>query len=120
MLAVDLAAIIMALIMIFHIKRKYTAVGRTLGARVANICSILGRKEMVIFFYLYLGCVLLELLLMSNIIPLSGKMYKYFAAAHIATITAAFAILLCNGFVGFQWAEDGTIASVWVRLLPEN
>lgn len=75
----------------------------------------LGRKEMVIFFYLYLGAVVLDMMLVSNIIPISGPMYKYLAAAHVAAITAAFSILLCNGFVGFQLIEDGTVASVWVR-----
>lgn len=30
-------------------------------------------------------------------------------------MTSAFSVLLLNGFVGFQWAEDGTKLSVWVH-----
>ena len=36
------------------------------------------------------------------------------AAAHVAAITTAIAVLFLNGFVGFQWVEDGTKLSIWV------
>jgi hypothetical protein len=36
-----------------------------------------------------------------------------FAGIHVGLITATFWILLLNGFVGFQWTEDGTTKSVW-------
>lgn len=39
---------------------------------------------------------------------------QYVAACHVGAMTSAFATLLVNGFVGFQWAEDGTQLSVWV------
>jgi hypothetical protein len=42
---------------------------------------------------------------------------QYMAAAHIAIITTAVSILFLNGFVGFQWVEDGTKLSVWVTIL---
>lgn len=35
-----------------------------------------GRKEMVIFFYIYMLCVALELALTTNIIPISATLYK--------------------------------------------
>lgn len=98
-LAVNLSAIVMTTNMIIQIKNKYTAVGR---------------KEMVIFFYLYLINVILEMFLVTNIIPLSTSLYKYFTAAYVGSSTACFGILLLNGFVGFQWTEDGTRASVWI------
>lgn len=98
-LAVNLSAIVMTTNMIIHIKNKYTAVGR---------------KEIVIFFYLYLINVILEMFLVTNIIPLSTSLYKYFTAAYVGSSTACFGILLLNGFVGFQWAEDGTRTSVWI------
>lgn len=60
-LVVDIFAAVMTLIMIVHIKSKYTAVGR---------------KEMVLFFYSYMACVLLEILLASNIVPFSSAVYK--------------------------------------------
>lgn len=57
----DLVAIIMSLIMIHNVKRKYTAVGR---------------KEMVLFFYVYLLNVILDILLISNVITGTTGVYK--------------------------------------------
>lgn len=95
---IHIIALIMTLIMIYHIKSKYTAVGR---------------KEIVMFFYLYMIVTFLELLLVSGIVPTASTMYPYFVAAHIGFITATFWCLLLNGFVGFQFAEDGTPLSLW-------
>ncbi|RIA92852.1 chitin synthase III catalytic subunit [Glomus cerebriforme] len=95
---IHIIALIMTSIMIYHIKSKYTAVGR---------------KEIVMFFYLYMMVTFLELLLVSGIIPTASKIYPYFTAAHIGLITATFWCLLLNGFVGFQFAEDGTPLSLW-------
>ena len=89
----------MTAIMLYHIKSKYTAVGR---------------KEIVIFFYLYMVDTILALLLVSNIIPTSLNVYPYFTAAYVGLVTSTFWCLLLNGFVGFQWAEDGTPMSLWV------
>ncbi|KAI8384506.1 chitin synthase III catalytic subunit [Radiomyces spectabilis] len=97
-LIIDIVAIIMAAIMIYHIKSKYTAVGR---------------KEIVMFFYLYMITVLLEMLLVTGIIPTSSSVYPWFTAVHIGLISATFWCLLLNGFVGFQFAEDGTPLSLW-------
>ncbi|CAG8455525.1 10513_t:CDS:2 [Paraglomus brasilianum] len=88
----------MTTIMIIHIKSKYTAVGR---------------KEIVMFFYSYMLLTFLELLLVSGIIPTSSNVYSYFVAAHVGLISVTFWILLLNGFVGFQFAEDGTALSLW-------
>lgn len=60
-LIIHLAAMIMTCIMIYNIKRKYTAVGR---------------KEMVLFFYAYLANVLLDFLLMSNIVSVGSTIYS--------------------------------------------
>jgi len=95
---IHIIALIMTSIMIYHIKSKYTAVGR---------------KEIVMFFYLYMMVTFLELLLVSGIIPTASTIYRYFTAAHIGLITATFWCLLLNGFVGFQFAEDGTPLSLW-------
>ena len=89
---------LMTLIMIFNIRSKYTAVGR---------------KEIVMFFYLYLIDTILEFFLISNIIPAGTSAFNWFSAFHVASITTTFWILLLNGFVGFQWAEDGTPMSLW-------
>jgi len=95
---IHIISLIMTSIMIYHIKSKYTAVGR---------------KEIVMFFYLYMMVTFLELLLVSGIIPTASTIYPFFTAAHIGLITATFWCLLLNGFVGFQFAEDGTPLSLW-------
>lgn len=60
-IVIDIASIIMTLIMIRHIKRKYTAVGR---------------KEIVLFFYMYAVCMILDLLLVSNFVPVGTNAYN--------------------------------------------
>jgi hypothetical protein len=59
-LIVHIIALIMTSIMIYHIRTKYTAVGR---------------KEILIFFYMYMVLTVLEFLLNSNIIQLSSGAY---------------------------------------------
>lgn len=88
------------------------------------------------FFYLYAIVELLALFLDSAIIPTSNVVYpvsilmlirsllsavdardallQWFAAIQVGFICALFWCLLVNGFVGFQFAEDGTPASLWV------
>jgi hypothetical protein len=101
-LVIYLMGLVMTGIMIYNIKAKYTAVGR---------------KEIVMFFYVYALTILVELLLVSGIIPTASAPYQYFVAVHVALGTTTCWILLLNGFVGFQWAEDGTPISLWsIRL----
>lgn len=95
---IHICALVMTSIMIYHIKSKYTAVGR---------------KEIVMFFYMYMLTIFLELLLVSGIIPTSSVVHPWFTAAHVGLISATFWCLLLNGFVGFQFAEDGTPWSLW-------
>ncbi|KAF9814814.1 hypothetical protein IEO21_04922 [Rhodonia placenta] len=97
--AIHIVAIIMTAIMIFHIRSKYTAVGR---------------KEILMFFYLYAIIELLALFLDSGVIPTANVSYPYFAAAYTGFVAAAYVALLINGFVGFQFAEDGTPVSLWL------
>ncbi|ORX91197.1 hypothetical protein K493DRAFT_355903 [Basidiobolus meristosporus CBS 931.73] len=91
-------ALIMTIIMIYNIRMKYTAVGR---------------KEMVMFFYLYASTVLMEMLLITGIIPIGSGVYPWFTAVHVALMSTTVWCLLLNGFVGFQFAEDGTALSLW-------
>ncbi|KAJ3171729.1 Chitin synthase, class 7 [Geranomyces variabilis] len=97
-LVIHLIALFMTGIMIYHIKTKYTAVGR---------------KEIVMFFYMYFVTIVLEFLTISGIVQTAHAAYPYFAAAHISMIITTLWCLLLNGFVGFQWAEDGTKTSLW-------
>jgi hypothetical protein len=112
----------MTIIMILHIRSKYTAVGR---------------KEIVMFFYMYAFISLLAMFLDSGVIPTDNVTYpvrsilfilvsfslmlmnlsfsKWFAAVYTGLVAAAYCCLLINGFVGFQFAEDGTPLSLWVR-----
>ncbi|PLW45925.1 hypothetical protein PCANC_11477 [Puccinia coronata f. sp. avenae] len=97
-LFIHIIALIMLLLMILHIKSKYTAVGR---------------KEIVHFFYFYAVVTLASFFLDSGIIPSSSKLYPFFAAFETGMLSATFWCLLVNGFVGFQFAEDGTPLSLW-------
>ena len=86
------------------------------------------------FFYLYAIIELLAIFLDSGIIPTSNVSYpvclsnpripqhnltsyllQWFAAVYTGLVAAAYCCLLINGFVGFQFAEDGTPLSLWVR-----
>jgi len=65
------------------------------------------------FFYLYALVELLAIFLDSGIIPTSNVSYPWFAAVYTGLIAATYCCLLINGFVGFQFAEDGTPLSLW-------
>ncbi|GAA5975017.1 hypothetical protein JCM11641_006804 [Rhodosporidiobolus odoratus] len=93
-----ICALLMVIIMVLHIRSKYTAVGR---------------KEILIFFYCYFLVELLAIFLDSAIIPSSSNVYPWFAAIHTGLTCATYWALLVNGFVGFQVVEDGTPLSIW-------
>lgn len=95
---IHIAALIMTAIMVYHIRSKYTAVGR---------------KEIVLFFYLYALSEVLVIFLDSAIIPTYSAAYLYLTSVYVGFKTAIFWCLLINGFVGFQFAEDGTPKSLW-------
>ncbi|KAH6576606.1 hypothetical protein BASA83_002473 [Batrachochytrium salamandrivorans] len=97
-LVIHIIALVMTAIMIFHIKSKYTAVGR---------------KEIVLFFYLYAATTVLEFLVSSGIVPISFTGFPFFVAAQIGLAMATLWALFVNGFVPFQWIEDGTSLSLW-------
>ncbi|OMJ19955.1 Chitin synthase export chaperone [Smittium culicis] len=97
-LIINIIAIIMTFIMIWHVRTKYTAVGR---------------REMIMVFYLYLALVLLDILTISGFIAFSNPVYPYFVAGYLALTSAMCWCLMLNGFIGFQWAEDGTSSSLW-------
>lgn len=69
---------------------------------------------MVFFFYLYAVHELLGIFLDTAIIPLNSQVYPWFAAVHTGVMCALCWSLMLNGFVGFQFAEDGTPLSLWV------
>ncbi|KAJ1890790.1 Chitin synthase, class 7 [Kickxella alabastrina] len=97
-LIINIIALFMTVIMIFHVRSKYTAVGR---------------KEMVMFFYLYFLLTVLDFITISGIIPISSVVYPYFVAAFLGLTSAMCWCLMLNGFIGYQWTEDGTALILW-------
>jgi len=94
-----IVALIMTVIMILHVRSKFTAVGR---------------KEIISFFYIYMLLSFISLVLDSGVIPPGSSAYPYFAAVQNGLTSALAVCLLINGFVGFQLYEDGTTLSVWL------
>lgn len=77
---VHIVAILMTVIMILHIRSKYTAVGAlplTDGQNVAptHYEAHIGRKEIVMFFYMYAFIELLAFFLDSGVIPSAHVSY---------------------------------------------
>ncbi|KAI1338278.1 chitin synthase export chaperone [Xylariaceae sp. FL0016] len=89
----------MTIIMILHIRGKFTAVGR---------------KEVLAFFYIYMLLSFFSLLVDAGVIPPGSDPYPYFVAIQAGFTSALVTCLLINGFVGFQLYEDGTPLSVWM------
>ncbi|KAI9890416.1 MAG: Chitin synthase, class 7 [Vezdaea aestivalis] len=97
-----IVALLMTIIMIIHVRSKFTAVGR---------------KEITSFFYLYMLLTVCSLVLDSGVVPPGSGTYPYFAAVQSGLTSALCVCLLVNGFVGFQIYEDGTTLSVWLLRL---
>ncbi|CAG8973428.1 hypothetical protein HYALB_00006454 [Hymenoscyphus albidus] len=94
-----IVALIMTVIMILHVRSKFTAVGR---------------KEIIAFFYLYMSLTFISLILDSGVVPSGNEAHPYFVAVQNGLTSALCVCLLINGFVGFQLYEDGTTLSVWM------
>ncbi|EMC98183.1 hypothetical protein BAUCODRAFT_66432 [Baudoinia panamericana UAMH 10762] len=92
-------ALIMVVIMIFHVRSKFTAVGR---------------KEITTFFYTYTLLTICSLVIDCGVVPPASAPYPYFVAAQCGLASATCICLMINGFVGFQLYEDGTTLSVWL------
>ncbi|KAF2453606.1 chitin synthase III catalytic subunit [Lineolata rhizophorae] len=95
-------ALVMTVIMVIHVRSKFTAVGR---------------KEITTFFYIYMLLTIASLILDAGVVPPGSSVFAYFAAAQNGLSSALCICLLINGFVGFQLYEDGTTLSVWLLRL---
>ncbi|KAJ4295038.1 Chitin synthase, class 7 [Kalmusia sp. IMI 367209] len=95
-------ALVMTVVMIIHVRSKFTAVGR---------------KEITSFFYIYMALTIVSLILDAGVSAPGSASYPYFAAAQNGLVSALCTCLLINGFVGFQLYEDGTTLSVWLLRL---
>ncbi|DAA79586.1 TPA_exp: Uncharacterized protein A8136_0359 [Trichophyton benhamiae CBS 112371] len=96
---IHIMALGMAVVMIIHIRSKFTAVGR---------------KEIITSFYLYMALTVCSLVLDTGVTPPGSAAMPYFAAVQNGLTSAMCTSLLINGFVGFQLYEDGTALSVWL------
>lgn len=96
---VHIIALIMTVIMIIHVRSKFTAVGR---------------KEITTFFYLYMALTVVSLILDAGVVPPGSNALPWFTAAQVGLASSLCLSLLINGFVGFQLYEDGTTLSVWL------
>jgi hypothetical protein len=104
-------AIGMTLVMIFHIRSKYTVSFNSIQSYFitdnAFFSKAIGRKEIVHFFWFYVLISLLAFFLDSGILPPSHVIYPWFTAAYTGLVIMTYGCLLLNGFVGFQFIEDG-------------
>uniref|UniRef100_A0A093V3Z3 Chitin synthase export chaperone n=1 Tax=Talaromyces marneffei PM1 TaxID=1077442 RepID=A0A093V3Z3_TALMA len=94
-----IAALAMTVIMILHVRSKFTAVGR---------------KEITDFFYLYMLLTAISLVVDAGVVPPGSGPFPWFVAGQNGLASATCTCLLINGFVGFQLYEDGTNLSVWL------
>lgn len=94
-----IVALVMAVIMILHVRSKFTAVGR---------------KEILSFFYLYMLLTFISLVIDAGVVPPGSDPFPYFVAVQNGLANATITCLLVNGFVGFQLYEDGTPLSLWM------
>jgi hypothetical protein len=83
-----------------------------------TILILIGRKEIITFFYIYLALTLFSLLIDAGVVPPGSGPFPYFVAVQNGLISALCTCLLVNGFVGFQLYEDGTALSVWLIRVP--
>jgi hypothetical protein len=97
--AMHIVALIMTVVMVLHVRGKFTAVGR---------------REITTFFYLYMLLTFVSLCVDAGVIPPGSAPYPYFVSILNGLTSALITCLLINGFVGFQLYEDGTPLSVWL------
>jgi hypothetical protein len=100
--AMHIVALVMTVIMIFHVRSKFTAVGR---------------KEILTFFYLYMLLTFLSLIVDAGVVPPGSNAWPYFVSVQNGFSSALVTSLFINGFVGFQLYEDGTPLSLWMLRL---
>ncbi|KAI5205229.1 chitin synthase export chaperone [Aureobasidium subglaciale] len=94
-----ICALLMTVIMIVHVRSKFTAVGR---------------KEIISFFWGYFLLTIISLLVDAGVVPPGSAAYPWFVALQNGLASATCISLMIAGFVGFQLYEDGTFLSVWL------
>lgn len=92
-------SLIIMLIIIFNVRGKYTAIGR---------------KEMLHFFYSFIGLIVSSLVVDCGVSPPSSQSYGYFVAVQLGLAGVVCISLLYNGLLCFQFWEDGSTKSMWI------
>lgn len=95
---VHFGSLIVILMIIYNVRAKYTAIGRT---------------EMLYFLYILIGLIVSSLIVDCGVSPPSSESFAYFVSAQIGFASAVCICLLYNGIVCFQFWEDGTRKSMW-------
>ncbi|CCD26539.1 Chs7p NDAI_0H03660 [Naumovozyma dairenensis CBS 421] len=95
---INIGALGVLLIIIFNIRQKYTAIGRT---------------EYLYFFQLTLLLTIFTLIVDCGVSPPGSSSYPYFVAIQIGFAGACCWSLLVTGFLGFNLWEDGTFKSMF-------
>lgn len=96
---IHIGALVIVLIIIFNVRQKYTAIGRS---------------EMLFLLEIYLGLTISSLVVDCGVSPPSSGSYAYFVALQIGLASAFCIGLLYNGLLCFQFWEDGLTRSMWI------
>ncbi|CCH45921.1 Chitin synthase export chaperone [Wickerhamomyces ciferrii] len=98
----NIAGLGVFLIIIYHIRSKYTAIGRL---------------EMLFYYNLLLALNVCSLVVDCGVSPPGSKSYPYLVAVQLGLISASCWALMICGLLGFRIWEDGTKRSMWfIRL----
>lgn len=96
---IHIGALIIILIIILNVWSKYMAIGR---------------REMLNFFFYYMGLTLLSLVVDCGVCPPGSPVYAYFVALQLGAVGAVCVCLLYNGLLSFELWEDGLLRSLLV------
>lgn len=94
---VHIGALAIFLIIIFNVRAKYTAIGRS---------------EMLFLFYLNIVLTICSLVVDCGVSPPASGSYAYFVALQMGLSSAVCVCLLYNGLVCFQFWEDSSRKSL--------
>ncbi|CCC69630.1 hypothetical protein NCAS_0D00490 [Naumovozyma castellii] len=96
---INIGALGVLLIILYNVRQKYTAIGRS---------------EYLYFFQLSLILIILTLIVDCGVSPPGSPSYPYFVAIQIGFAGACCWTLLVNGFLVFNLWEDGTFKSMFL------
>lgn len=96
---IHIGALLITLIIILNVWSKYMAIGR---------------REMLSFFYYYMGLTILSLVVDAGVCPPGAPTYAYFVALQLGAISAVCLCLLYNGILSFELWEDGSLKSMFI------